>query len=146
MIWFDAAFGHRPAGRELNVEPPSYRTLAGRNALSNCFQAVNCQATFIESLRDKLRCDRSIFCFIEAMPQLRRFGARTMAGENVFSYVSCLTAQFRNRNRFVKRSHPGTTERVEPMDRFTSLVEYSSFLIGICSHSQRIRCEKVAFQ
>jgi hypothetical protein len=49
-------------GREQNVEPRSYRTLTGRNAFSNCFQAVNCQdfgelgraAMFIESLRDKV--------------------------------------------------------------------------------------------
>ena len=67
------------------------------------------------------------------------------AGEDVFGYVSCLTAQFRYGNRFVKRSHSGATQRLEAMDWFTSLVEYSSFLIGICSHSQRIRCEKVAF-
>ena len=66
--------------------------------------------------------------------------------KNVFGYVSCLTAQFRYRNRFVKRSHPRATQRVEAMDWFTSLVEYSSILIGICSHSQRIRCEKVTFQ
>ena len=76
----------------------------------------------------------------------RRFGVPTAAGENVFGYVSCLTAQFRYGNRFIKISHPGATQRVEAMDWFTSLVEYSSFLIGICSHSQRIRCEKVAFQ
>jgi hypothetical protein len=41
-------------GREQNVEPRSYRTLTGRNVFSNCFQAVNCQATLIESLRDKV--------------------------------------------------------------------------------------------
>jgi hypothetical protein len=30
-------------GRDQNVEPRSYRALTGRNAFSNCFQAVNCQ-------------------------------------------------------------------------------------------------------
>jgi hypothetical protein len=58
-------------GRELNVEPPSYRTLAGRNALSNWVEAENRQATFIESLRDKVLCDRSVRCFHRSVrPQL----------------------------------------------------------------------------
>jgi hypothetical protein len=42
--------------REQNVELLSARTLMGRNAFSNCLQAVNCQVTFIESLRDKVLC------------------------------------------------------------------------------------------